>query len=604
MAKTQTIKPEEMHARAYADRLILEQLVHMESAMKLGELADRLSGSGLGLAEVRALLASNPERFAFHERRWIPSSRVFAQGRPLAEGIRTMVDRFGGPMPMALLVQEVSRVLHRDAEIIEPMVRRIAESDLNLFITEDDRVALVAWVFNAHDETLDQAYALNGVTAAEVDVLDARLKINWRASDWPEAALKAAAPVSLKLLGAVAWKNLSSQDPRSILLYDKKEFNAKLLATPGFVYSADGTMHAEADSKKWISLAAKLADKLAPTVDVEDAAPIEVKPADVVKMVSKIKAAGVTITATKLLEEFYEITPSNRTFPDDMANIQAALAEQPEVWWVGGDRYTVPGVAPDYVESVPEPFEFIATDFLDEENELVDAELVDDGLNSSLRKLLLHPLAMDVLDEDIAPASKNIPETTRLVLKSIHRELGTFPMAQIPTGYLDPVPDIQELVFIDPSGRELQVWANHQARLLYNLIDWWYEQPVESGAVFSLTKTSKPNVFEFSWDDQTDPVVYISTQRMEELRNMQESMDQMSTLQVLIQVMSHWPKGADFLTLLAEVNVVRRVTRRMVASLLSSYQCFFQRSGSPVWHFDAKKVDLGFDKSKRKFVKK
>ena len=31
-------------------------------------------------------------------------------------------------------------------------------------------------------------------------------------------------------------------------------------------------------------------------------------------------------------------------------------------------------------------------------------------------------------------------------------------------------------------------------------------QPVESGAVFSLAKTAKPNMFEFEWDDQTDPV--------------------------------------------------------------------------------------------------
>ena len=45
-----------------------------------------------------------------------------------------------------------------------------------------------------------------------------------------------------------------------------------------------------------------------------------------------------------------------------------------------------------------------------------------------------------------------------------------------------------------------------EARLLFNLIDWFYEQPVESGAVFSLTRTNKPNVFEFAWLDQTDLV--------------------------------------------------------------------------------------------------
>ena len=197
-----------------------------------------------------------------------------------------------------------------------------------------------------------------------------------------------------------------------------------------------------------------------------------------------------------------------------------------------------------------------------------------------------------------------MPETVRLVLKSIHRELGTFPLCQIPTGWLGEKPKLQELIFIDPSGRELQVWMNTEARLTYNLIDWWYEQPIENGAVFTLTKTSKPNVLEFEWLDQPDPVVYISSQRMEELRQVGSEAEGRSTLDLLIQVMSHWPKGADYLTLLAEVNVVRRSSRRLIASLLSSYQCFYQRSGSPVWHFDPKKVDQGFDKTKRKFIKK
>jgi len=337
---------------------------------------------------------------------------------------------------------------------------------------------------------------------------------------------------------------------------------------------------------------------------VEDAAPIEVKAEDVGAMAQKVAESDATVTATRLLEEFYEITPGNKTFPDDMANVMAALQGESTVWWVGGDRFRKPDSAPDFIYSVPEPFHFVATDVRDEEGELVDVELTDEGLSSSLRKLLSHPLATDVLDEDIAPAPKTMPEELRLVLKSIHRELGTFPMCQIPTAWLAPEPSVQELIFIDPNGRELQVWANHDARLLYNLIDWWYEQPVESGAVFTLTKTARPNVFEFAWLDQTDPVVYISNQRMEELREIQSRAEGRSTLDLLVEVMGHWPKGADFLTVLAEVNVVRRSPRRLIASLLSSYQCFYQRSGSPVWHFDAKKLDQGFDKTKKKFIKK
>lgn len=605
MAKAQTIKPEEQFARSYADRLILEQLYEIEAVMKLSELADKLSHAGLGLAAVRSLLASNPERFAYHERRWVPTARIDGAGRPNAETVRLIVDRFGGPMPLNLVVREMARIWGVDDEQSEATIRRIADSSPDIVLTEREDLALTVWGFYATDESHDRAFRLWNIDLDQLAALEKNLgNFDWRAKGAIKKALQANAPVSLRLLGAAAWKNLNPDDPRAILLYDAKSFLSEALSVEGFIYGADGVVYPEADAKKWLSLAVKVADKLAPTIDVEDAAPVEVKAEEVAKMIKKIVDSDATVTASKLLEEIYEITPSNKTYPDDLINVITALQAESKVWWVGADRFRKPNSAPDFIEAVPEPFVYVETEFKDAEGELIDTELTDDGLSSSLRKLLQHPLAMDVLDEDIAPAPKNQAEQIRLVLKSIHRELGTFPMAQIPGGFIPSDPQLQELVFIDPQGRELQVWANQDARLLFNLIDWWYEQPVESGAVFTLTKTPRPNVFEFAWDEQTDPVVFISSQRMEELRQIQERLEEMSTLDLLIEVMSHWPKGADFLTLLAEVNVVRRTTRRLLASLLSSYQCFYQRSGSPVWHFDNKKIELGFDKSKRKFVKK
>ncbi len=605
MAKTVELKPEETFARSYVDRLILEKLTEMESAVKLGELAEKLSSTGVGLATVRALLASNPQRFAYHERKWVPAARIASEGRPFSEAIRLIVDTFGGPMPFDLLVLELARSRREDAEMLRPRLERIIEGDRNFAMTPDGRVALVQWGFVASAESRARAFSLNGVTAEEVAEVQAKLKdFDWRAEDAFTKAVVITAPVSLKVLGAAAWERLNPEDPKSIHLYDAKEFYSHVNAIPGYVLTSNGMIYPEAEVKKWVATATRLADRLAPTVDMEDAAPIEIKPADTKRMVEKIVGSGDTVMAIKLLEEFYEITPGTKTFPDDLTNIMAALNGDSKVQWVGGDRFRKSGDVPEFVNSVPEPFYFVQTENTDEEGELVDVELTDEGLSSTLRKLLVHPLAMDVLDEDPMPAPKTMPETSRLVLKSIHRELGTFPLAQFTNDWFDIEPPLQEAVLIDPAGRDLQVWINHEARLIYNLIDWWYEQPVESGAVFTLTKTPRPNVFDFAWMDQPDPVVFISSQRMEELRNLGAEAEGKSTLGLLIESMAHWPKGADYLTILAELNVARRVSRRLVASLLSSYQCFFQRSGSPVWHFDPKKVDLGFDKSKKKFLKK
>ena len=605
MAKATVLKPEETFARSYVDRLILEKLTEMEAAVKLSELADKLSKQGIGLATVRSLLASNPNVFAYHERRWIPASRILGTGRPLNEQLAIVLHGFGGPMPLDLLTSELARLRRTDVETVTAQVNRIAASDERFVLDSNNSLSLTSWGFVAKDEKTERAFALNQVDADEVAKAAKKLEqVDWHKPDAVKEALALSAPISLKVLGAVAWQVLNPQDPKSVHEYDSRELYAKAVTVEGYVLASDGVLYPEAEAKKWISAAIKIADKLAPTVELDDAAPIEVKKDDVDRLVKKILGSEASTTTTKLLEEFYEITPSNKTFPDDMSNLMDSLLADSRVQWVGGDRFRKAGDIPDFIEEVPEPFKFVRSEVKDEEGEVVDVELTDDGLSSSLRKLLSHPLATDVVDEDIQPAPKTMPESVRLVLKSIHRELGTFPLCQLPTNWLDSEPKTQELIFIDDAGKELQVWVNHGARLMFGLVEWWFDQPIESGAVFTLTKTPKPNVLEFAWMDQPDPVVYISTQRMEELRQIGARAEGMSTLDILVEVMAHWPKGADYLTILAEVNVVRRSSRRLVASLLSSYQCFYQRSGSPVWHYDAKKLDQGFDKTKRKFVKK
>lgn len=604
MAKPTAIKPEEAFARSYADRLILEKLSEMDVAVKLGELADKLSNEGLGLAAVRSLMASNPEVFAFHERRWMPAARLNSAGRPVAEIMRAIIDSFGAPISIEMLLNEVSRVRHQELEIVEPIVRRVIERDPVFAEISGDRVGLTTWGFVASEEKLERALAINGISKEQFEAVEAKIgSINYRSSDWASEVLKHA-PIKYKELSAVAFSRLNNDDPKSTLIYDAKEITQAIFAVPGYVYITDGTFITEAEAKNLISNAVKLAQKLTPTIDVDDAQPIELKSEDVAKLVAKITGSSESVTATKLLEEFFEITPGTKTFPDDLVNIMEALRQKSEVVWVGGDRFQKAGEMPDYINEVPAPFEFVQSGVMNDENEEVDVELTDEGLNSSLRKLLQHPLALDVEDEDLQPALKNQPESIRLVLKSIHRELGTFPLAQLPTGWIEDRPKIQETIFVDGEGRKLQVWVNNETRLMYGLIDWWLDQPIESGAVFTLTRTPEPNVFEFAYLDQPDPVVYISNQRMEELRTLGTEAEGKSTLDLLIEVMNHWPKGADYLTILAEINVARRTSRRLVASLLSSYQCFYQRSGSPVWHFDSKKVDQGFDKSKKKFIKK
>lgn len=604
LATTKELKPEDLSARRFADRLILTELTELKEVYKPSEIAERLKPMGIGLAAVRSLMASNPDMFAYRERRWVPAARVEGEGRPFAERIRLMTDRYAGPMPVEMISAALAADYEEDAEELSEMVERAAASDPRLVLLRSGDILHARYAFAAHDESIERAYAVNRVTEEEVTEAEKKLgKFDWRQDEAIISALDKAAPVSAKALSAAAWRQLNPQDPTQPLFFDWQTFAAELFSIPGYVYVPDGMIHKEEDAPKIIKRALRVSEKAEAVIEVEEVAPLELQKPDIKKMVDAVTKSDEALTATSLLEEHFEITPTVKTFPDDMKSVMDALKLNDKVDWVGGDRFMKAGQVPDYINELPEPFKYVKSDAMQEDGEdLIDCEMDDEGLSTSLRKLLVHPLATDVLDEADMPAPRTMPDQLRLVLKPIHRELGTFPLCQFPTGWLQPEPSKQELILITPDGEEAQVWVNQDLRLVFGFFEWWVDQPVESGAVFSLTKTARPNVLEFAWLDQTDPVVYISSQRMEELREVAGEMADATTFDILRKVMEHWPKGADFLTVLWEINVVRRTSRRLLASLLSGYPCFYQRSGSPVWHYDHKKSDQPFDKSKKKFV--
>ncbi|MER3414446.1 MAG: hypothetical protein C4341_09520 [Armatimonadota bacterium] len=591
-------------ARSYADQIVLSGMARVDSTLRLGELGEVVGRQGITQSGLRALLSTNPQRFAYHDRRWVPVARLETERSPLNWQIQRTLELYGAPMPLADLALELSKARHASVEFFEKHLPRILSADPNLLYLPSGWAALADWVFIARDESEEDALFLNGLSEEDVKP--------WAGSvgriDYSnlEAAAKSAlrhVPISAKVIGFFAWRQLNPPDPYVDSRYDPGLLFDALMSAGVAVYGVDGNFYAADEAEGWIRSAVRSAERMEPVIDVEDSAPLEFAPEEVEQMVSVILSSPASVSVGDLLAERYDLSPADRTYPEDLANAMAAIEATGAVWYVGGDRYRQPETAPDFVWTVPDIFHFVNYDFRDQDDQPIDVELSDDGFSSALRKEMQLPAAMDVLDEDPQPVPRKMPESVTLVLKAHHREIGTFPMCQFPPGWFASEPTIQEVVFRDPQGRELNPWLNHDTRLLYNLVEWWFDQPVESGARFILRRTGRPNVFDFEWLEEPDPLLFISSERMEELRDLAGRSAELSTYEILMEVLSHYPKGTDYLTALAETNVVRRTTRRLVASLLTGYHCFYQRSGSTVWHFDPKRVDQGFDKAKRKFIR-
>lgn len=589
-------------ARDYADRIVLSALTRVSNTIRLGELALEVAEYGISLEQLKQLLATNPDKYVYHDRRWHPKARIEAMEAPVNEHIRLMLE-YAGPMHVEDVESEIILARGKNPIRIKESINDILSADPKLFATQSGIAGLREWLFQAYDESPGRAIYINDLDEDEIKEYSFLKKIDFFNTEKTIKDITKNLPLPIKIIGYYAWRQLNPPEPYTPMLYNSVELFDQLLTNCDAVYGSDGMLYPATQANSWIKTAIKEAEGLQPIVEIEEAAPLEFGAAEIAEMADAVNNSTISLSISNFLHEKYDLTPMDRTYPEDLTNAVNALKNSGLVWWVGGDRFRRPDSAPEYIYMVPEFFQFPTSEYRDEDGQLIDVELSDDGFTSALRKEMALPLAMDVLDEDPLPAQKKQPESIRLVLKSLHREIGTFPMCQFPTGWLSEEPKIQELVFVDENNRQINVWVNHEARLLYNLLDWWFEQPTESGAVFTLTKTSLPNVFEFRWQDEVDTLLYIPSERMEELRDLAGRANELSTYEIIMEVLSKHTKGADYLTVLAETNVVRRTTRRLVASILSGYHCFYQRSGSPLWHFDSKKVAQGFDKAKRKFAR-
>ena len=145
---------------------------------------------------------------------------------------------------------------------------------------------------------------------------------------------------------------------------------------------------------------------------------------------------------------------------------------------------------------------------------------------------------------------------------------------------------------------------NNTTRLIYRPRDLYKDITEVSGAVFHIEKTDRPGEYRFRFDGEIDSQLGIDLNRSLELLDLKarfESSD-MPIYDVITDIVGK--QGMAFRQLVNEVNIVKRCSRLLIASILSSYHAFHTRGKSDQWLFDEKKASQGFNKAKRKYVKK
>jgi hypothetical protein len=593
----------EVLASGYVADLLHRALIEAGDPQKASEAAKQTNHPAVELRLARVVLVSHPNRFTSMDRKWTLWSRFADPGRPFDRNVEETMAGFGQPIRLEDLARELGVVYQRPTEYYEQVLERALSNEELYFSAGGGYYGLRKWLLITDGETEEDVLFDNYLKPHMVAGYEkAAKKLDPTDAASVAAFLDAAGePVPNKALQFLAYRaNPAKFDPERFFSAMWRNENTTYVSTGHWI----GPKLRDSLEKLFPSLAEREVDEHGDNKPTEVAQPLVIDDKEREQLVAAVINNDQSSRASQLLESIFEVSPTDSTYAGDLTTIVESLKDDERVIWVGADRFLPQGTIPEYVYTVPELLHFSTAHYTDAEGNDVDLLLEEDGYDGGLQREIHLALAQDVLDEEPAyTPDKEPPATARCVLKFHHKEIGTFPLCQLPPGFFPIDAKILQVDLTLPTGHKIELWVNNETRLVYGLLDWYQTLPVDSGAVFYLERQAADR-YVLTYGEETEPSMFISRNRVNELLDLgnRAQDDELPSFDVVREIMEHYRKGIEFLTLHTEVNIARRTTRRMVASLLSGYHCFFQRGGS--WVFDAKKLTQGFDKSKRKYLKK
>lgn len=589
-------------------------LVRLGEPARVPEIVRELGDDAITTALARHTMETHPRRFVAVDRRWDVAQRYLDRQRPQERTLEEIVANHAAPMSLSDIAGELAHVYGRPREHFEEVAPRLLRGGRFFPVADGRAYGLRSWLLDVSEVREADVLFYNYLNA---DAL-APFKAAAQEADWETDPLGSASrllaaaggqPVDNRQIQFFAWRALGEDFDGADLYNQMYSQGDVLLALPDHRWLlADALEPLRAVWRTQAAQAAELAPE-EPTAEVAAAAPaepLEVTDDDLAEIEKYFDGREEVVAVPDLLVHVLEIPASSRTFAADVQALTHALRQHTDQFlWVGTDRFRASDTLPPYIGQLPESLTFPTMPrFETADGEILDQTLADSAFEDNLPDEILNPVAQDVNDQE--PNDKTLwPEgampdasSLRLVLKAHHKEIGTFPLAQIPFGFFPTGPNIVELTVHDASGNASPVYVDYDVQLVYGLFDAYADIAADSGAVFHLEKTDNPAEFRFVHTNETDPGVFVSPARYEELLELRAEVENgpVSTYDIIRRILDHYRKGASFLTLLTEVNLVRRTPRRLVASILSGYHAFHPRANR--WTFDHKREPEGFDHSK------
>lgn len=582
----------------------LYEQIQSSGPRKTGELVSGIGHPAVNLSLAKYALRSS-SRFVQTQRKWDISARWESPELPFEKLLEGFFTGYGRPLTAQQIGAGMATITERDEETMTAVATKFLQ-DFDAFTAiGNESYGLKSWLVDGDYETTSDVLFYNFMEPEDVEPFQSAAdKADWKtdpAAAAREVVQKAKEPVSIKALQFFAWEHFGPD-------IDQSQLYAAILADEELGVSSDQMVYPKSGEKKLLdglkTLAASVQNEVEEEEDAEETPPT-ITDQDIEEFGRIIQANGAETTQlSDAVLKIFELEEDERAYEPTAETLTERLRHDPRFTWLGAGRFRPAGTVPEEFHQTPETLLIPKYDFATPDGEHFDIEMETAGLESGLSKEIHELLVQDVGDEDPEEHPAKPPTQVDLVLKYHHKQEGTYPLAQVADGFFALEPQIQEIV-LRHDGSSYTVWLNRESRLLYGFGEIYalLDMPI-SGGLFHLKATDRSDVFDLEYSQETDETASVQPGRLLELLQLKEEADteNLPTFEVVCRMLERQSGGLSYPRLFVELNLIRRVNRLLVASLLSAYPCFSRQATTGLWVFDAKKKSQGLQKSKRKYV--
>ena len=587
---------------------VADYLIQRGQPAKIGDIAN-VAGKKInaGLKLIREALVQN-EIFAGEERRWNLSIRA-SMHRPVEGTIRSVLREIGKPLSVQVLANELAIVNLRSVDYFVTLLPSFLAKRPQYFRLSDGRWALTEWLLDTETGNEDDIYERNFfqfLDQAQLDIDIASETEFSKEDNYADIALslveKFDFPVPTTIIQFVIWQ-VMKEDFDNAECYKAMLADNRITLLTGNCWMPTARVSELTEDLNELSNMADIA--LAEEIIMEG--PYIATPGDIQETYDFIAESGCPQKLSDIVVAVLEYSKTNQYYKMVYDGVADALREDTNFQLVGKQTWTLPAMIPQEVMEVPEQLLTESVDtssFIDPET---DVELSDEGMDGNLAIWVHDPRYEDFGGEHEVELSNEMADEagleTRIPLLYDHREMGTLKLRQADMGFF-PTDTSLACITVHVNDEVFQIWINNDELLIHGLNEWYADNDIPVGAMLLFTRGEELDDYILTWDGAKDELITLTDERIHRLLNLRDSAEQenWSVHDIMTQVMNAHPEGAHFLTIWAEVNVVRRTPKRVVASNLSSYHCFSSPAGSERWKLDDRKIEQGRKKNKKKFI--